>query len=129
MFFFWDGTAEFPVRGAAACIDAIITDHLEILFGDMPDKPLNELQSGNGLVNKFVVFMPVIVESDRTTIIAVDAGSGDNRAAEVPANVFGDNGRVTEIRFGIDVETIFLATVNRSLDFFEGATDPAVHFI
>lgn len=112
-----------------ACIDAIITDHLEILFGDMPDKPLHELQSGNGFVNKSVVFVSVVVKCDRITIVSVNAGGGNNRAAEVSADVFSDNGRITEIRFGIDVEPIFLVTVNRGLDFFERVTDPLLHII
>lgn len=111
------------------CIDAIITDHLKILFGDMPNKPLHKLQCGNGFVNKFVVFMSVVVKCDETAIILINAGGGDNRAAEVSADVLCDNGRITETRFGIDVETIFLITVNRSLDFFEGVADPLLHFI
>lgn len=111
------------------CIDAIITDHLEVLFGDMPDKPVHELQSRNGFVNKSVVFVPVVVECDKITIVSVNAGGGNNRAAEVSADVFCDNGRIAEIRFGIDVEPIFLITVNRGLNFFERAAGPLLHFI
>lgn len=111
------------------CIDAIITDHLEILFGDMADKPVHEFQSGNGLINQSVVFVSVVVKCDRITIVSVNAGGGDNRAAEVSADVFCDNGRIAEIRFGIDVETIFLIMVNRSLDIFERVTELLLHFI
>lgn len=110
-------------------IDAIITDHLEIRFRDVLDKSLHERQCGNGFVNKFVVFMSVVVESDGSTIVAVNAGRGNNRAAEVSADVFCDNGRLTEIRFGIDVETIFLITVNRGFDFFKRVTEPGMQFI
>lgn len=110
-------------------IDAIITDHLEIRFRDVLDKSLHERQCGNGFVNKFVVFMSVVVESEGRPIVAVNAGRGNNRAAEVSADVFCDNGRITEIRFGINVETIYLITVNRGFDFFERVTDPGKQFI
>lgn len=35
----------------------------------MPDKLLHELQSGNGFVNKSVVFVPVVVKCDRITVV------------------------------------------------------------
>lgn len=95
----------------------------------MTDKPLHEFQGGNGYENKFVVFMSVEVKSNEVAIILINAGRGNNRAAEVSADVFCDNGRITEIRFGIDVETIFLIVVDRSLDFFERVTDSPMNFI
>ena len=49
----------------------------------MPDKSLHEFQGGNGFVNAFVVLVSVVVESDRNAIVAVDAGSGNNRASEI----------------------------------------------
>lgn len=88
MFFFWDDATEFFVGTEVSGIDAVITDHLEIRFRDVSDKSLHERQCGNGFVNKFVVFMSVVVESDGSTVVAVDAGGGNNRAAEVSADVF-----------------------------------------
>ena len=83
MFFLWNSTAELFVGTAVSGIDAIITDHLEIRFRDVPDKSLHEFQGGNGFVNAFVVLVSVVVESDRNAIVAVDAGSGNNRASEI----------------------------------------------
>lgn len=72
MFFPWDGTTELFVRAAMACIDAIVTNHLEIGFRDMADKFFHEIQCGNGFVNKLVVFVPVVVESNRIPIIVIN---------------------------------------------------------
>ncbi len=44
MLFRGDGAAEFFIRAAVTGIDAIITNHLEIGFGDVPDKPFHEIQ-------------------------------------------------------------------------------------
>ena len=129
MFFLWDGTPELFVRAAVACVDAIITNHLEIRFGDVSNKSFHEIQYGKGFINKFVVFVSVVVESNRITIVFVNAGSGNNRSSEVSADVFSDNGRIAEVWFCIDIEAILLITVNRSFDFFEGVTNPCLHFI
>lgn len=129
MLFLRDGTAEFFVRAAVACIDAIITNHLEIRFRNVADKPFHEIQYWNGLVNKFVVFVPVVVESNRITIVLVDAGSGDSRTPKISADIFGDDGRITKVGFSIDIKTILLITVNRGFDFLERVTNPGMHFI
>lgn len=112
-----------------AGIDAIITDHLEVLFRDMPDEPLYEIQNGNGLINKFVILVPVVVECHEFTIIFINARSGDHGPSEISANVSGNDGRIAEDRFGINIETILLSSVNGGFYFFEGAADFFVQFI
>lgn len=129
MLFLRNGTTELFVRAAVTCIDAVITDHFKIRFRDVLYKSFHEIQHGNGLVNKLVVFVPVVVESNRITIIFINAGSGDNRASKISADVFGDNRRIAEVWFGIDVKPVFLITVNRGFDFFEGVTNPCLHLI
>lgn len=129
MFFFWDDAAELSVRTAVAGIDAIITDHFEVLFRDMLDKPLHEIQNGNGLVNKLVIFVSVVVECHEFTIIFINARNGDHGSSEISANVSGNGGRIAEDWFGINIETILLITVNGSFYFFEGVADFFVQFI
>lgn len=129
MFFLWDGTTELFIRATVPCINAIITNHLEIVFGDMAYKSFHEIQCRNCLVNKFVVFVSVVVESNRITIVAVNAGSSNNRTSKISADVFSDDGRVAEIRFCIDIEPILLITVNGGFDFFERVTNPGMHLI
>lgn len=129
MFFSWDGTTELFIRVTVTCINAIITNHLEIGFGDMAYKSFHEIQYWNGLINKFVVFVSVVVESNRITIVAVNAGSSNNRTSKISADVFSDDGRVAEIRFCIDIEPILLVTVNGGFDFFERVTNRGMHLI
>ena len=129
MFFPWDGTTKLFIRAAVSCIDAIITNHFEIRFRDVPYKSFHEIQYGNGFINKFVVLVSVVVKSNRITIVLVNAGSSNNRSSKISANVFSDNGRIAEVWFCIDIETVFLITVNRSFDFFERVTDTGMHFV
>ena len=95
----------------------------------MSDKSFHEIQYGNSLENKFVVLVSVVVESNRITIVFVNAGSSNNRAAKISANVFSNDGRIAEVWFCIDIEPILLIAVNRSFDFFEGITNQCLHFI
>ena len=104
-------------------IDAIVTDLLEMFFRDMLDEPANKIKGGDGLHNQFVILMAVIVEGDHVTIIFVNAGSGDDRAAKVAPNVFGDNLRVTFIRFGMDIEAIFMVSIDGGFHLFEVRAD------
>ena len=129
MLFLWNGTTELFIRVAVACIDAVIPNHFEIRFGDVADKSFHEIQYGNGFKNKLVVFMSVVVEGDRIAIIFINTGSGDNRSSKVSADVFCDNGRIAEIRFCIDIKPVLLIPVNRGFDFFEGITNPGMHFV
>lgn len=73
MFFLRNGTTELFIGATMACIDAIIADHLEIGFRDVSDQSFHEIQYGNGLVNKFVVFVPVVVKGNRVTVIFINA--------------------------------------------------------
>lgn len=57
----------------------------------MPDEPLHEIQNGNGLVNKLVIFVSVVVECDEFTIIFINARSGDYGSSEISANVSGND--------------------------------------
>lgn len=129
MLFQRNSAAEFFIRAVVACIDAVIPNHFEIGFRDVSDKSFHEIQYGNGFINKLVVFMPVVVEGDRITVIFINTGSGDNRASKVSADVFGDNGRIAEVGFSIDIKPVLLLPVNRGFDFFEGITNSGMHFV
>ena len=129
MFFLRDGTAELFVRRAVPCINAIITNHFKIRFRDMANQSFYEIQCRNCFVNELVIFMPVVVEGDRITIIFINAGSCDGRAPKVSANVLGYDGRIAEVWLRIDIETIFLIAVYRGFDFFEGVSDMLLHFV
>lgn len=73
--------------------------------------------------------MLIVVEGHIFTIIGINAGGCNNRASEITADVFYHGVSVAEIRFGIDIETVFVLFVNGSFSFFERRTDMLFQFI
>lgn len=73
--------------------------------------------------------MSVIMESHIFPIIGIDSGRGNDWPPKVAANVFDDSIGVTEIGFGIDVETILILFVNSGLSLFERRADMPFQFI
>lgn len=52
------GFIKFPLP----CIESIIVGHLEMLFRDVLDQKLYEVQRGDRFFNIRVIFMPVIMD-------------------------------------------------------------------
>ena len=73
MFFPGDGPEKFFVDGPVSGIDASVTDHLKVLFGDMTDKTFDEIQSRQGFFDIGLIFMAVVMESDVIPIIFINA--------------------------------------------------------
>ena len=71
----------------------------------------------------------MIVESDRITIIVIDPGSNDDRPAKITTDILSDYFGVTEIRFSIDIETMFMFAVTSCFYFFKRRPDPDFQFI
>ena len=115
---------EFLIDLPAACINAAITDHFVMLFGDMADEPLNKFHDRNRLQHIFVIFMPVVVKSDKIPVIVIDPGSGDDGPSQVTANVFHNRFRVAFVWLCVDIETIFVLPVAAGLGLFKRGADP-----
>ena len=73
--------------------------------------------------------MPVIVERDRITVIVIDPGSSDDRPAKITTDILSDYFGVTENRFSIDIETMFMFAVTSCFYFFKRRPDPDFQFI
>lgn len=71
----------------------------------------------------------MIVESDRITVIVINPGSSDDRPAKITTNILSDYFGVTEIRFSIDIETMFMFAVTSCFYFFKRRPDPDFQFI
>ena len=110
-------------------IDTIVTYLLEMFFRDMLDEPVNEIKGGDGLHDQFVILMAVIVKGDHVSIIFINTGSSDNGASKVASDVFGDDLRITLIGFGVDIETVFVVSVDGGLYPFEVRTELRLEFI
>lgn len=110
-------------------IKAVIADHFEILIRDMLDEKLDEIHSRNGLFDKSIILMPVIMESDVVSVIRVNSRESNDRTSEITSDIFGNSISVTEIGLGIDIETILVLFVDGGLNFFERGTDRILHVI
>lgn len=73
--------------------------------------------------------MTVIVESNGLSIISVEPGSGNYWPAKIVSDVFSYYFRIAEIRFGIDIEALFMLGVTFRFHFFERRTNPVFQFI
>jgi hypothetical protein len=81
---------------------------------------MNKFHNWEGFFYILVILMPVVVERDKITIIMVNARGSDNRPTEIATNIVYDNFWVTLIRFGIDVESVFMLLVTTGLYFLKG---------
>lgn len=127
--FFRDGAEEPSVAFPVARIDTIVAYLLEMFFGDMLYEAVYEIECGDGLHDKLVILMAVIMKSDGTAIITVYTGGGNDRSAKIAADIFGHSLWVTFIRFCVNIETVFVVSVDRGFDFFERRTYFRFQFI
>ena len=129
MFFTGDGAKEFFVGLPVTRVNAAITDHLIMLFWDVSDEAADELHSGDRFFHVFTIFVTVVMEGNKVPIVAVDPGSGDDRASKIAADIFDHCFWVAFVRLGIDIKTIFMLPVAAGLYFFERWADQRFHFV
>lgn len=73
--------------------------------------------------------MPVVMKSDIFTVIRINTAQGNNRTAQVSADVSDNSFCITEIRFCKDIETVGIFSVNKGFGFSEGRADTLFHFV
>lgn len=129
MFFFFDGSVQAFVRGAVSGIDPVVTDHFKILFRDVLSEAGDKIKGRNGFHDEFFIFMAVVMEGDRITIVRINPGSGDGGPAQITANIFDYVGRITTIGHGTDIETVFMVGINGGLHLFERMANTVMQFI
>lgn len=100
-----------------------------MFFWDVTDETFYEIHDRQSLLHILVVFVTVIVESNGISVIPVNPGCGNNGSAKIAADVFGDCFWITKIRFGIDIEAVFVLAVTFRFYFFKGRTNPVFQFI
>ena len=120
-------------RGGVTCpvsgIKPIITRHLKIVFRDMLYEEFDEVDGREGLADKDIIFMSVVMESDVLAVIGVDARECNDRASQVTADIFDDSIRIGEGRLGIDIKPVLVFTIDKRFGLFKGGPDPFLHFI
>ena len=94
-------------------IEAVITKSIEILLGDMPDKPSDEFKGRDGLILAHSILETVVPERDELPIIIGNTGLGYGRSANIAGDVIGDSFGGVEIRSGsMDIEAILVVGVH-----------------
>ena len=77
-----------------------------MFFGDVYNQFLDEVQSRDGFSNCFVVFVSGVMKGYIFAVIIINTGCGDNRSADIPADVFNGNIRSAEIWLCTNIKTI-----------------------
>ncbi len=129
MFFTGDGSVGFFVNLPVPCINAAITNHFVMLFGDMADQAFNEFHNRKCFFHIFVIFMPAVMESDKATIIFINPGSGDHGSSEITPDIFYHGFGITFVWFCIDIEPFLVFPVTECFHLFERVADFGFHFI
>lgn len=88
-----------------------------------------EFQDRDGIFHIFVIFVTVVMEGNKVTVITVDPGRCNDRAAKVAADVFYDVFRITFVWSGIHIEAFFVFPVGLGFYLFKGGVDSGFHFI
>lgn len=128
MFLRRDSSEEFFVNDTMPSIKTAIADHLVMFFWDMADQTLDEFHNRDGFFYQRIVFMAVIMESHKITIIFINTGSGDHRATKVTTDIFSNNGRFAFVGFGVNIKTIFVLTIATGFYLFKRRTEMSFHF-
>ena len=112
-------------------INTVITDHLIMLFRDVLHEQLDEFNGWDRLFNISVVFMTVVMERDSIFffVIRVNTACCNDRTAKIAADVFGNCFGVSQGRFGIDIEAVFMILVDFGFDFPESRSDTGFKFV
>ena len=105
-------------------INTVVADHFEMLIRDMNNETLNKFNNGNGFNDEFVIFMPVVMESNMRAGVRINTGSGNNWPAKIAANVLRNDRRITIIGFSVNVESFAMITVDSRFDFFKRRAQP-----
>lgn len=100
-----------------------------MLLRNVADKSFDEVHGGDGLLNEFIIFVAVVMKRHEFTIIAVDSGGSDDRAAKIAADVFHNSMGITDIGFCINVESLFMITIASRFDFFKRRTESGFQFV
>lgn len=122
--FLWmDGIVEVRGQGMAFGIKAIVADHFKVLVGDMADQAFNKRQSGKCFVNKDIVFVAIVMKSDRSAIVGINTGSSNDWTAKIAADILSNLIGITDIIFSINVKTIWTGFIDEGLNRIKRGTD------
>ena len=101
----------------------IVAKHFKMFFGDVDNEFLNEVQSRNGFSNSFIVFVSGVMKGYIFAVISINTRCGNNRSAEVSADVFNGDIRSAKIWFCTDIKAVSVFRVHFIFDFAKSQTN------
>lgn len=122
---FMELIVNFPVSG----IETIVAGHLEILFRDMLNEQLNEINGRKSFLNERVIFMLIVMESHHLPIVGINPGKSNDRASKIAADIVNDGFGIAEIGFRINVKSMNVLMINGSFYLLKGGSDALFQFI
>lgn len=93
------------------CINAVVSKHIETLFGDMDDELFDKLEGRLRDEDRFVVFVTLVPIGDERAVITSNSGLCHGRPADVTGDIFGNGRRRVE---GLLVRRIYIEPVRVS---------------
>lgn len=119
MFAFGYRPIECGINLPMSCIQAAIANHFKVFFWNMADQTLDEIHNRDRFFHLFFIFVTVVVKSNRIAVVVIDSGSGDDRSAEITADVFDNCFGITKVGFCINIKSLFVVPVTFGLYFFK----------
>lgn len=117
------------ISSAVSGIDTIITYHFKVLFRNMSEKSFNEFHDRNFFNDQLFIFMTIVMEGNAVTVVMFNTFGGNDRSAEITANIFDNIGGIAAIVPGKDVKTVNVIFVDIRLDRFKRGTNLRFHCI
>ena len=89
------------VRFTMSGINSIITDHFKMFFRDVLSKPWHEIKNRDGFDDQFLVFMAIVMKSNKITVVRINTRSCNDWSAKITTNVLNHVRGVAFIGHGI----------------------------
>ena len=93
-----------------------------MFIGDMDNEPLNKFNGGNSFNDEFIIFVSVVMKSNKRAGVRINTGSRNNGSAKIATNILRDNRRVAVIGLSVNIEAFTMILINSRFDFLEGRT-------
>jgi hypothetical protein len=120
-----DGVVKKRSERVTFGIKTVVTDHFKMFVRDMADKSFNKIQCGKRFVNKDIVFVAIIMKSDRSPIVGINTGSGNDRTTKIAADILSNLIRITDIIFSVNIKTIRAGFVDERFNRIKSGTNPS----
>ena len=82
----------------------------------MTNESFDEINGRDSFFYVFIIFMTIVMEGNSISVIVIYPGGCNNGTPKITTNIFDNCLRLTKIRFGINIETLFMVAVTFGFD-------------